>query len=85
MTYIEGQREDGLLLPFTVMVTNELHDSINLIVQKVERKLAHFRTKDVDIVKVLSQDSPGRSSFVRAIYKRQPFLLSNCVAELNPI
>lgn len=83
--HIGNQREDALLLPFAVQLANELFDSIDLIVQRPERKIAHSLKEDVGTVETLAQDFPNPYSFVCAICKREPSLLFNDVANVNPI
>lgn len=50
----ESQGEDAMLLPFIVKHTNELYDSINLIGQKPERKLALSTKNDIGTARVLA-------------------------------
>lgn len=52
VTFIESQLEDALLSPFAAKLTNEPHNSIRTIVQKVERKLAHISNNGVGTVRV---------------------------------
>lgn len=83
--YIEGQREEALLLLFLGKLAIKLHDSIKIIVQKAERNLAHSTKNDVGTVEVLVQELPDHSSSACASCKREPFSLPSRVANVNAI
>lgn len=85
MAYVEGQQRDALLLPFTVTLTKDLYDIINLFVKKAKRKLTHNTKNDVGTVEVLVQDYPSRNSFFALFVHENHSSLSHRVANVGPI
>lgn len=55
-------------------LANELQDSMNLILQNIKRKIAHFTKNDLGTIEVFAQDSPNLNSLICAICKREPVL-----------
>lgn len=85
VTFIEGQLEYRMLVTFAAMLAKELQNSILLIVQKTERKIAHFTNNNVGRVEVLS-NSPDRNRFICSICKRETFFrgsVGECGMDFN--